>query len=325
LTLEASTRTSSTTHSPPGVERAHGLLGGTLERLTLPPQEPREEPVLASTGAEQLRAAIASRTPVVVTNLAQEWPALSRWTPEWLSANYGDKPVRVYDASFGEPGKNYMGSVDTMSFAEYLDETLVRGKDLRMFLYNIGQKIPELLDDVPFPDVGLKFSRNFVFTFFGCKDAITPLHFDIDMGYVFYTAVYGRRRIRLFAPEQSVALYHHPFTVRSYADLDAPDLQNQPLLAQARGYEIVLGPGETLCMPPGYWHEFCYLDAGFGISLRAGSTAVSDKLRGYANLLALSPIDRIGNKIGGQRWFDWKQRRAADRAAALVQRTGRAP
>ena len=212
-----------------------------------------------------------------------------------------------------------MGSVGSMSFAEYLDETLVQGKDLRMFLYNIGQHIPALLDDVIFPQVGLKFSRNFVFTFFGCKDAVTPLHFDIDMGYVFYTAVYGRRRIRLFAPDQATALYHHPFTVRSYANLDEPDFQTQPKLAEARGCEIVLEPGQTLCMPPGYWHEFCYLDAGFGISLRASSVSLSDKLQGVANLLALSPIDRLGNKLGGERWFHWKERRARERAANAVQ------
>jgi len=276
-------------------------------------------PVSMSTpqGAELLRRAIERREPLVLSDLATTWPALGRWTPEWLSQTYGDKPVRVYDASFGEPGKNYMGSVGKMSFAEYLTETLVHGKDLRMFLYNIGQHIPELLDDVVFPDVGLKFSKNFVFTFFGCKDAVTPLHFDIDMGYVFYTAVHGRRRIRLFAPEQSVALYHHPFTVRSYANLEAPDFDRQPLLASAEGIEIILEPGQTLCMPPGYWHEFMYLDAGFGISLRASSPALSDKLKGAANLLALSPIDRLGNKLGGDRWFRWKERRAQQRAQSL--------
>ena len=289
-------------------EASGRLLGGVIDTLTL----------ADSGGREALLDAIATQTPVVISDLAAGWPALQRWSPEWLSANYGDKPVRVYDASFGEPGKNYMGDVGTMSFAEYLDETLTQGKDLRMFLYNIGQRIPELLDDVPFPDVGLKFSRNFVFTFFGCKDAVTPLHFDIDMGYVFYTAVHGRRRIRLFAPDQSVALYHHPFTVRSYADLERPDLQAQPLLSQAQGCEVVLEPGQTLCLPPGYWHEFCYLDAGFGISLRASSGNLSDKLRGVANLLALSPIDRLGNKIGGKRWFDWKKQRATERARARL-------
>ncbi len=315
MTLDATTTSSAQAPAirevPPKVEALKAssavsdrLLGGDIATLTLGEDE----------GREALLDAIATQTPVVISNLAAEWPALRRWSPEWLSANFGDKPVRVYDASFGEPGKNYMGDVGTMSFAEYLDETLTQGKDLRMFLYNIGQRIPQLLDDVPFPDVGLKFSRNFVFTFFGCKNAITPLHFDIDMGYVFYTAVHGRRRIRLFSPDQSVALYHHPFTVRSYADLDSPDLQAQPLLCEARGYEVVLEPGQTLCLPPGYWHEFCYLDAGFGISLRASSRSLADKLRGVANLLALSPIDRLGNKIGGTSWFDWKKQRAYERA-----------
>ena len=77
---------------------------------------------------------------------------------------------------------------------------------------------------------------------------------------------------------------------------------------------MVLEPGQTLCMPPGYWHEFCYLDAGFGISLRASSTRLSDKLKGVANLVALSPIDRLGNKLGGMRWFKWKERQANRRA-----------
>jgi len=288
---------------PDFVEPTH-LLDGVLPQIS----------VREAAGVAPLLEAIRGQQPVVVTDLATDWPALKRWTPQWLSANYGTKPVRVYDASFGEPGKNYMGSVGSMSFAQYLDETLVQGKDLRMFLYNIGQHIPALLDDVIFPDVGLKFSRNFVFTFFGCKQAVTPLHFDIDMGYVFYTAVYGRRRIRLFAPDQATALYHHPFTVRSYANLDEPDLATQPRLSQARGYEVVLEPGQTLCMPPGYWHEFCYLDAGFGISLRASSTRLSDKLKGVANLVALSPIDRLGNKLGGKRWFHWKERQATKRA-----------
>jgi len=284
------------------------LLAGVLPEIS----------IRGADGAKPLLAAIDGQYPVVVTDLAADWPALKRWTPQWLSANHGSNQVRVYDASFGEPGKNYMGSVGSMSFAEYLDETLVQGKDLRMFLYNIGQHIPQLLDDVVFPRVGLKFSRNFVFTFFGCKQAVTPLHFDIDMGYVFYTAVYGRRRIRLFAPDQATALYHHPFTVRSYANLDEPDLASQPRLEQARGFEVVLEPGQTLCMPPGYWHEFCYLDAGFGISLRASSARLSDKLKGVANLIALSPIDRLGNKLGGKRWFQWKERKAVKRALSAT-------
>lgn len=292
--------------------------GGTSAPGTL------ELPVvsLANDGMATLQRHIALGTPVLITDLMAASPALHSWTPAHLSERYGDKIVRVYDASFGDPGKNYMDSIDLMSFREFLHETLGEGRDLRMFLYNIGRQIPELLDDVEFPDVGLRFSRRFVYTFFGCKGATTPLHYDIDMGHVLHTAIHGRRRIRLFDPSQSRVLYRHPFTVRSYVNLDQPDFQAHPALACIRGHQIILEPGQTLFLPSGYWHEFHYLDAGFGLSLRASSPRLRDRAMGLANLLALSPIDRLGNKLAGRRWFAWKQRRAQTRATAYMNEQG---
>jgi len=271
-------------------------------------------------GLATLQRHIALHAPVVITDFAA--PALQRWTPADLAARYGHKMVRVYDASFGKPGSNYMGSVASMPFAAFLQETLGAGRDLRMFLYNLSRQIPELLDDLDFPDVGLRFSRRFVYTFFGCRGSTTPLHYDIDMGHVLHTAIHGRRRVRLYAPDQSRALYQHPFTVRSYVDLDRPDYGKYPALASAHGYQVILEPGQTLFLPSGYWHEFHYLDAGFGLSLRAGSGRLRDWTSGLANLLALSPIDRLGNKIAPEGWYAWKQRRAHLRASAYMNEQG---
>ncbi|MEO1573400.1 MAG: cupin-like domain-containing protein [Pseudomonadota bacterium] len=278
------------------------LFAGRIERLRL-----------ARDGISSLRRAIDECRPVVIEDLAADWPATTRWSPQRLRERYGDKTVRVYDASFGTPGAGYMGSVDAIPFAQFLDAVLEGGRDLRMFLYNISRQIPELLDDVRFPKVGLRFSRRFVFTFFGCQGSTTPLHYDIDMGHVLHTVIRGRRRVRLFAPDQSEALYKHPFTVRSYVDLDALDTAQFPALARARGLEVVLEAGQTLFMPAGYWHEFHYLSAGIGLSMRAPSPRVADRVAGLANLLILSPIDRAANKVAPNRWYQWKQRRAAHR------------
>jgi hypothetical protein len=280
----------------------------------------RELPVLSlkSDGWEAVRHQISRSTPALITDFSATSPNLQRWTPDYLSERYGHNQVRVYDASFGEPGKSYMANFDSMSFADFLRETLGEGRDLRMFLYNARRHIPELLDDVPSPDVGLRFPRSFVYTFFGCQGATTPLHYDIDMGHVLHTALHGRRRVRLFAPDQSTPLYRHPFTVRSYVNLDQPDFDAHPALQYARGYEVVLEPGQTLFMPAGYWHEFNYLDAGFGMSMRAASPHLQDRFSGAANLLALSPIDRLGNKIASGSWFDWKQRKAQMRGQTYM-------
>jgi len=267
-------------------------------------------PVVPMDDGRALRRAIRARRPVVIPDLAADWPALRAWTPEALCRRHGSKTVRVYDASFGAPGRNYMGSIDRMPFAEFLEATQTQGRDLRMFLYNLARQIPELLDDIRLPDVGLHFSRRFVFSFFGCRGSTTPLHFDIDMGDVLHTAVRGRRRIRLFAPAASPGLYRHPCTVRSYVDLDRPDLQRFPALAALEGYEVILEPGQTLYMPAGWWHEFHYLDAGIGVSLRAPSPRWADRVAGLRNLLLASPLDRLANRLAPERWYAWKEKRA---------------
>ncbi|MEM1402669.1 MAG: cupin-like domain-containing protein [Pseudomonadota bacterium] len=270
---------------------------------------------IACDDGSALRAAIADRRAVVVSDMAAQWPALRNWSPNRLKARFGEREVRVYDASFGTPGKNYMGSIDTMSFGDFLDETQERGRDLRMFLYNLSRQIPEILDDIVLPEVGLRFSRSFVFSFFGCAGSTTPLHYDIDMGDVLHTVIRGRRRIRLFPPSDAPALYRHPCTVRSYVSLDGPITREHSALAHATGYEVVLEPGQTLYMPAGWWHEFHYLEAGMGVSLRASSPLWSERLLGVFNLLVASPFDRLANLCAPTRWFDWKAHKAQRNAA----------
>jgi beta-galactosidase GanA len=105
--------------------------------------------------------------------------------------------------------------------------------------------------------------------------------------------------------------------VRSYVDLDTPDLNRFPALAHARGFEVVLEPGQALYMPPGWWHEFHYLEAGMGVSLRAAPDGLRLRARSARNLLITSPLDRLANRLAAGAWYRWKCRRAARRAAAL--------
>ncbi|WP_439107932.1 cupin-like domain-containing protein [Congregibacter sp.] len=292
--------------------------GSLLAREETAPLSWKAIPAIAHGDGVALRDAIRNRRPMVIMDLAADWPALKRWTPEDLSSQYGHHEVPVYDLSFANPGDAYMSSKGTMTLAEFLEKTQSQGQDLRMFLYNLSQKIPSLLDDIHFPDVGLKFSRRFVFSFFGCQGSTTPLHYDIDMGDVLHTAIQGRRRIRLFSPQSSRAIYQHPFTVRSYVNLSQPDYGQFPALAYADGYEVILEPGQTLYMPSGWWHEFYYLDAGVGVSLRAPSPLWLDRVKGVNNLLLDTIVDRLANYCAPQRWFAWKTRRAAQLANSQV-------
>ena len=249
--------------------------------------------------------------PVVLRGLSKKWPASSKWTPEFFRQAHGDKQVKVYDASFVAAGRHYMSGIRTLALRDYIELVMTTEQDLRMFLYNIRYEIPELLEDIEFPDLVDGVSKNFVFMFFGCKGSVTQMHFDIDMSHVLHTVMHGRRTVYLFPHDQARNLHRYPFTCRSYVDVARPDFGQFPGLERAEGFKVTLEAGDTLYMPSGYWHHFVYDEAGYSVAFRCSSHTWSGKLQGFYNLAVMSTIDRVMNKVSPQGWFEWKKRQAA--------------
>lgn len=248
--------------------------------------------------------------PVVIQDLSKSWPAFKKWTPEFFKEQHGNKQVKVYDGSFVAAGKNYMSNAKTISFRKYIDLVMTTSQDLRMFLYNIKSEIPELVEDINFPTLINNVSKSFVFMFFGCKNSVTQMHFDIDMSHVFHTAIRGRKTIYLFSYEQSQNIHRYPFTCRSYVDVENPNYEKYPGLKKAQGYKVQLEAGETLYIPSGYWHHFVYDEAAYAVSLRCANQTLLGKCHGLYNLIIMQSIDRIMNKVFPKNWFNWKEQQA---------------
>lgn len=252
--------------------------------------------------------------PVVIKDFAKDWPAIKKWTPEYFIETFGDNEVKVFDESFAKPGKTYMGKASSMKFGKYLNEIFFSNSPLRMFLYNIMKHAKSLTKDVIKPTLVKGFSENFYFLFFGPKGAVTQIHYDIDMSHVFHTTFKGKKRFVLFDQSQSKNLYRHPFTVRSYVDVDLPDYEKFPQLKEAKGYEVILNPGETLFIPAGFWHHIVYEEAGFALSLRCRHQNFKMRMKGFYNILVMQMLDRLVNKLNSQKWFEWKSTRARELA-----------
>lgn len=257
----------------------------------------------------------SSSRPLVISKLAASWPAMEKWSTDFFREAHGSKKISVYDASFVAPGRNYMSRLKTLSIEEYIAQITTTSRDLRMFLYNIASEIPELVDDIEFPDLVEGLSRRFVFMFFGCQGSVTQMHFDIDMSHVFHTAIRGKKTVYLFPYEEGKNLHRYPFTCRSYVDIVRPDFQRFPGLKNARGYKLVLNAGDTLYIPAGYWHHFVYDEAGYSVSLRCTNHTWAGRLHGLYNLLLMSSLDRMMNRVAPEAWFSWKEEQARKVAA----------
>lgn len=146
------------------------------------------------------------------------------------------------------------------------------------------------------------------------------MHYDIDLNNVYHTQFMGRKRVVLFAPHQSALLYHLPFTVQSYANVNNPDYATMPALQYASGYECVLQHGETLFIPPGYWHYIEYIDSGFGLSLRSYNANPLKVVQGAWNLAIRHPFDNLMKRLITRQWLSLKESMAVRRAENAMTR-----
>nr|MBS0037712.1 cupin-like domain-containing protein [Saprospiraceae bacterium] len=262
---------------------------------------------------ETFKPFLEKRVPIIFTDLIAPWPATKKWTPDFFKENYGDLKVPVYSSNYSKPGKTYMVADKTMELKDFI-ETMEQGPtDLRMFLFNIFKHAPELCKDYQSLDIMPGFISSFPFMFFGGEGSKVALHYDIDLSHVFLNQIHGRKRVVLFAPEQTTNIYRHPYTVASYIDVNNPDYEKHPALKKVTGYECMLEPGETLFMPSGYWHYIEYTDFGYSISLRANES-MTRRAKGLYKIATHFLVDKGMNKIMGQRWRKIKADMAKKRA-----------
>lgn len=253
--------------------------------------------------------------PVVITNLATNWPAYNKWNWSYFKQIVGDKQVALYNNVKSGPFTPINTADDYKSFGDYVDMISQGPAEWRIFLFNIFDHAPQLTKDFTWPDHLMKgFVKKFPMLFVGGATSITHMHFDIDMSHILHTQFAGRKRILLFPFEEQHKLYRKPFEVLSLADFShfdqedgKPDYEQFPALKLAHGYELILDHGETLFMPAGYWHHMEYLDSGFAMSLRALQSSISGKLKGAWNLFGMRNIDTLMKKTAPKWWYEYKK------------------
>lgn len=303
MTLEAAPAPPSQT-PPSGTDHARPFVYIDVEKIAAP-------------DAEAFHATYrAAALPVVMTGVAEDWPARHKWTPDFFKQELADTQVRVHH-SVPEHRHNILGDVHRMPFPRYIDEMLEAEQDSRLFLFSLFRHAPQLLRDIKPPALCRSIGGRSVTMFFGCKDSVTPVHYDIDWRAIFHTVLWGKKEFLVFPPEQGSALYRHPLMPRSAIDLDHIDAERDGHALSLRAHRAIVGPGDTLFLPPGWWHYTRYLEPGYGVVWREDHHRGLHKLRGFIQLFLLKPFDVLMNRAIPHAWFRFKQYWAYKFARAL--------
>ena len=260
--------------------------------------------------------------PVVIRDLAKDWLAYEKWNWAYFKQLVGGQKVALYNNIKSDAYTPINTADDYKTFGDYIDMISKGPAGWRIFLFNIFDHAPELVQDFTWPEHLMKgFVKKYPMLFVGGASSITHMHFDIDLSNIIHTQFAGRKRVLLFPFGEQHKLYRKPWEVLSLADFSNYYTENSkidyrqfPALKYAKGHEVILDHGDTLFMPAGYWHHMEYLDSGFAMSLRALQPSITGKLKGVWNLFGMRTIDTVMKKTAPKWWYENKKRRIFENA-----------
>ncbi|PWT77495.1 MAG: transcriptional regulator [Bacteroidetes bacterium] len=256
------------------------------------------------------------RKPLVIRDLSKQWPAYNRWNWDYFKSMMGEIEVGVYNNIKSDAYTPVNKADGYMKFGEYIDLIKNGPAEWRIFLFNLFEHAPELVNDFNWPEELTKgFVKRFPMLFVGGKGSVTHMHFDIDLSHIFHTQFAGRKRVLLFPFEEQHKIYRKPWEVLSLVNFEKYfdqnrsklDVKKYPALKLARGYEVILHHGDTLFMPGGYWHHMEYIDSGFAMSLRSLQSAIAGKLKGAWYLFGMRNIDTFMKRTAPAWWYNYKK------------------
>ncbi len=263
------------------------------------------------------------RKPLIIKNMAKNWPAYDKWTLDYMKLVVGDKSVPLYDSSKADPSKPINASAADMKFEDYIELIRNTPTDLRIFLFDPIKHAPGLLEDYRAPkELMGGFLDSYPNMFFGGKGSVTFLHYDIDLAHIFHTHFNGKKHVILFENKWKERLYQIPYATYALEDYDVedPDFDKYPALKGVKGVEAFLEHGDTLFMPTGYWHWMKYLDGSFSISLRAWDKSWAVKAKSLYNLTLQRKFDDFMKGNFRERYMSWKEDLAVKRANRALSR-----
>ena len=254
------------------LEKLESVVANQQKLLELDPAYGQVEKRAGVSQEEFLQRYVMGSRPVVLTDVARDWPAMQRWSPQDLRERFGHLDVVVQAERSADPNYeiNKLDHQRSVRLSAFVDQVLAGGATNDYYLTANNEMLarPEfapILADIgslpAFCDRSQLAQR--ASFWFGPAGTVTPLHHDTLM--LCHTQIVGRKRWRFISPLQTPLLYNH-FDVYSPVDLDRPDLNRYPLFSQATVLEVVVEPGETVFLPLGWWHQVTALDVSLSFS-----------------------------------------------------------
>jgi hypothetical protein len=227
------------------------------------------ERVSQLSGQDFLDFYYALSRPVVICGALRDWPAVERWTPDYLAEAVGGAEIEFQGDRNSSPDfelypDRHKRQMPFNRFISQIRDTGF-GNDAYITAHNEAsnraafapleadlEQLPEYL--APGPGA----------MWIGPGGTFTPLHFELAN--LLAAQVVGSKRFVLLPPSETQRLYNNRHTLSAVRDItDEDQLAEYPLAARAETFEVDLEAGDLLFVPIGWWQQETALD--FSVTL----------------------------------------------------------
>ncbi|KAL5844348.1 hypothetical protein ACOSQ4_010306 [Xanthoceras sorbifolium] len=201
--------------------------------------------------------------PVLLTGLADMWPARTAWTIDQLLLKYGDTTFKISQRSAHKI---------SMKFKDYVSYMNVQHDEDPLYIFDpkFGEAAPVLLKDYSVPQLFQEDWFEFLdgnhrppyrWLIIGPERSGASWHVDPALTSAWNTLLCGRKRWALYPPGQvPLGVTVHVSDEDGDVHIETPSslqwwLDFYPLLAdEDKPIECTQLPGETIFVPTGWWH-----------------------------------------------------------------------
>jgi hypothetical protein len=244
--------------------------------------EPDELPIVSAgpDAGRVLAGLFAAKRPAIIEGLSDR---VAHLTPEYVRERYGaDLVADAYSSS--DPEHVFFPGEETLriSVAEMIDKIFVQPPAPLRYHARVREHV---LADYAAPQVdGYSYAPTSTALWLSQPDHLTPLHLDYWHGLL--TQVRGDKQVTLLPPRELTRLSLEVDLLRErlpndpltrYNDFHRAAAGDFPELRGASRYEHRLKEGQTLYVPPYWWHQVVSLEACVSFATRYNAR-LSEKL-----------------------------------------------
>jgi ribosomal protein L16 Arg81 hydroxylase len=243
-----------------------------------------------------IRDWLLPQRPVIVVGALKDWPALTRWNPDYL--RQAEEKLRVWVQFVDDRIFQFeSGQMRFLRFPHYIDVLTTKakpGEHAYLQAFDLADT-QTLKNDVSTPSLIPDGQLAQTQMWLG-GGATIPLHFDNYN--TLLTQALGKKRVRLYPP--GVAGYYPKNILTrswqtSHVDAERPDLSTYPAFPHDQEQVADFQAGETLFIPLFWWHHVVHegLTASISFGFRDGfakQLAMTQTGRRVVKRMLLEPV-----------------------------------